>query len=361
MSTDTTTTTIDSERAAAFSERLLQAVDAASLVIQCSIGDQLGLFDALSQHPWTTSVKLAESMGLQERYVREWLAALTVAGVVNRDRASDTYHLPAEHASSLTHASGSSNLARLCRYIPMLAEPELRVVEAFKNGGGVPYSAFTRFHDVMAEDSAAINDASLLDAVVPILPGQPDGLAAGIDVADFGCGSGHAINLLGRAYPRSRFVGYDFSDEAIRRARAEAGDWGLNNVRFEVQDVAAIDLTDAFDLITAFDTIHDQAQPAEVLAAIARALRPEGAFLMVDSKGHSNVSDNLELPLATFLYTCSVMHCMAVSLELDGVGLGTVWGQETALRMLGDAGFADVQIRELATNLASDYFVCTLS
>ena len=360
MTTQTQQRPMDEQRAAAFADRMVGAVDAASLVLQCSIGDQLGMFDVMAELGEATSEEIARAAGMQERYVREWLAALTVAGVVELDASARTYRLPPEHAAALTRAAGPGNLARLCRYIPMLAEAEHLVVEAFRAGGGVPYSAFTRFHEVMAEDSAAVNDASLLDTILPLIPGQPERLTAGIDVADFGCGSGHAINLMARAFPASRFVGYDFSPEAIARARAEAATWNLSNLRFELQDVAALDRADAFDLITAFDTIHDQAQPAQVLAAIARALRPDGAFLMVDVTGSSDVADNVDLPLATLLYTCSLLHCMPVSLELGGVGLGTMWGRQTALRMLGEAGFADVEVREIETDPQNAYYVCTL-
>ncbi|RFU19109.1 class I SAM-dependent methyltransferase [Geodermatophilus marinus] len=351
---------MDERRAAAFADRMVGAVDAASLVLQCSIGDQLGLFDVMAGLDGATSEQIAQAAGVRERYVREWLAALTVAGVVEHDATARTYRLPPEHAASLTRAAGPDDLARLCQCIPMLAEAEQLVVQAFRSGGGVPYTAFSRFHAVMAEDSAAVNDASLVGTILPLVPGCPDRLTAGIEVADFGCGSGHAVNLMARAFPASRFVGYDFSPEAIGRARAEAAAWGLPNARFELQDVAVLDRVDAFDLITAFDTVHDQAQPGQVLATIARALRPDGVFLMVDVTGSSEVADNVGMPLATFLYTCSLLHCMPVSLGLDGVGLGTMWGRQTALRMLGEAGFADVEVREIETDPQNAYYVCTL-
>jgi len=119
---------------------------------------------------------------------------------------------------------------------------------------------------------------------------------AGIDVADLGCGSGYALNVLGRAFPSSRFRGYDLSEEATAAARAHPADWGLDNVTFEVRDITDLDLTDAFDLITTFDAIHDQADPARVLRAIANALRPEGVHLCVDIAASSHLEDNVEHP-----------------------------------------------------------------
>ena len=210
---------------------------------------------------------------------------------------------------------------------------------------------------MMAEDSAAMVDATLLDRTVPLVDGLDARLRAGVDVADIGCGSGHAINVLARAYPASRFTGFDFSEEAIAAGRAEAEARGLTNATFELCDVAMLDRPDAFDVITAFDTIHDQAHPARVLAAIARALRPGGSLLMVDIRAASAVEDNLDLPWATFLYTVSTMHCMTVSLGLDGDGLGTVWGEQVATRMLREAGFTDVAIHTVEGDAFNNYYV----
>jgi SAM-dependent methyltransferase len=243
------------------------------------------------------------------------------------------------------------------RFLPMLAEVEQGIVRCFREGGGLSYADYPRFHAVMAEDSAAMVDATLLDRTVPLVDGLDARLRAGVEVADIGCGSGHAINVLARAYPASRFTGFDFSEEAIAAGRTEAEAWGLTNATFELCDVAMLDRPDAFDVITAFDTIHDQAHPARVLATIARALRPSGTFLMVDIRAASAVEDNLHLPWATFLYTVSTMHCMTVSLGLDGDGLGTVWGEQVATRMLHEAGFTDVAIHTVEGDTFNNYYV----
>jgi SAM-dependent methyltransferase len=247
------------------------------------------------------------------------------------------------------------------RFLPLMAEVEQGIVRCFREGGGLSYADYPRFHAVMGEDSAAVVDATLLDRTVPLVEGLDARLHAGIDVADIGCGGGHAINVLAREYPASRFTGFDFSEEAIATGRAEAKTWGLTNATFELCDVATLDRPDAFDVITAFDTIHDQAHPARVLAVISRALRPGGTFLMVDIRAASAVEDNLDLPWATFLYTVSTMHCMTVSLGLDGDGLGTVWGEQVATRMLHDAGFTDVAIHTVDGDPVNSYYVASTS
>jgi SAM-dependent methyltransferase len=180
-------------------------------------------------------------------------------------------------------------------------------------------------------------------------------------VLDVGCGSGHALNLMARAFPDSRFSGYDFSSEGIQAARAEADAWGLGNTRFVVQDAAGIDERDAYDLITSFDAIHDQAQPRTVLRGIARALRRDGHYLMVEPGASSRLEENLEHPLGPFFYAISTMHCMTVSLALDGEGLGTVWGQQKARELLTEAGFADPEIHSVEGDVINHYFVARLA
>ena len=190
----------------------------------------------------------------------------------------------------------------------------------------MPYSEFPEFQGLMAEDSAMVFDATLLDVVLPLVPGLPDRLRAGIDVADVGCGCGHAINLMAAAYPASRFVGIDFSTEGIATATAEAAARGLTNTSFEERDAATLDGPPAFDLVTTFDAIHDQADPARVLRGIHDMLRPGGTYLCVDIRASSDLADNVDHPLGPFLYTVSCMHCMTVSLAQDGAGLGAVVG-----------------------------------
>jgi ubiquinone/menaquinone biosynthesis C-methylase UbiE len=213
----------------------------------------------------------------------------------------------------------------------------------------------------MAEQSGEVFDAALVNTVLPLVDGLPDRLRAGADVADIGCGSGHAINVMASAFPASRFTGIDFSDEGLATGRAEASRLGLKNATFIARDVAAHDTSDAFDVVTAFDAIHDQAQPTRVLENIYRALRPGGVLLMVDIKASSNVEDNRGAPLATYKYTVSTMHCMSVSLGLDGAGLGTVWGRQLAESMLADAGFGDVTVSEIETDPFNYYYVARKS
>ena len=182
-------------------------------------------------------------------------------------------------------------------------------------------------------------------------------LKAGIEVADIGCGSGHAVNLMAKAFPKSRITGYDFSKEGIAAGKAEAKKWKLSNVRFVVQDASKLAERSRFDFITTFDAVHDQARPKTVLKAIARALKPDGVYLMVDIAASSNVHENLDHPLGSTLYTVSCMHCMTVSLALKGEGLGAMWGKQKALEYLAEAGFSNVVIKEVPGDIFNYYYI----
>ena len=340
-----------------FARRMLRTMNEAALALMVSVGHRTGLFDVMAEMPPATSAEIAARAALDERYVREWLAVMTTGAIVDHDGATGSFSLPADHAAWLTRAAGPNNLATGMQYIGLLAVVEDQIVDCFRHGGGVPYSAFPRFHGVMAEDSGAGYDASLIDVTLPLVPGLVDRLRQGIDVADVGCGSGHAANLMAEAFPRSRFTGFDFSDAAIAAARAEADRKDLANVRFEKRDAAHLGEIAQFDFITTFDSVHDQARPDLMLAGISQALRPDGVYLCVDTSASSKLAENMHHPLGTFLYTVSCMHCMTVSLADGGMGLGAMWGEQTARKMLSEAGFGSIEAKHVDGDIVNAYIV----
>lgn len=352
-------TTRDHTKAESFANHMLDILNHGALALMTSIGHRTGLLDAMAELPPSTSEQIARASGLQERYVREWLGAMVTGRIVEYDPVAHTYYLPPEHAASLTRAATPNNMAMFMQYIPLLGAVEDGIVECFRHGGGVPYAAFPRFQHVMAEESSQTVAAALVDAILPVVPGLLEALGTGIEVLDVGCGRGHALNLMAKAFPRSRFTGYDFSKEGVAAGKAEAQTLGLSNVRFAVKDVATIDEVGRYGLITAFDAIHDQAKPRAVLEGVATALRTDGVFLMQDIGASSHVHKNLDHPMGPILYTISCMHCMTVSLALNGEGLGAMWGEEQAYQLLTEAGFTHVEVKRLPHDIQNSYFVAT--
>jgi SAM-dependent methyltransferase len=334
---------LDIEQAQAFARQVFGLYTGGILSLMIHMGYKSGLFDAMAKGPGTAE-DIAARAGLNERYVREWLGAMTTGRVVLFDPRVGTYSLPPEHAVCLTGES-RLNIAPVSTLIPHLGNHVPRIIEAFRHGGGVPYEDYRpEFTELMDDLWRRIYDESLISGFLPAVPDLPERLRAGARVADVGCGTGHAINLMARAFPGSTFIGYDLGKDAIDAARAEAKALGLSNARFEVLDVTRLPSEPKFDVIFAFDSIHDQVDPATVLSRVNEALAADGVFAMIDFKGTSDVHEDMNNPFAPFYYGVSTMHCMTVSLAHGGAGLGTMWGEKVARRMLAEAGFASVDV-----------------
>lgn len=360
MSTKDAQSQLDHARAEAFAGRLLTALNHGALCLMVSVGHRTGLFDVMSTLSPATSDEIATQAALNERYVREWLGAMTTAGVVQVDPTTLRFSLPPEHAGCLTRAAAADNVAVFAQYIAVMGNVEDDIVECFRAGGGVPYSRFSRFHEVMAEDSGQSVLSSLETHILSLAPRLTDRFSKGIRMLDVGCGRGRILNRLAALYPRSRFVGMDLSQDVIADARADASRGGCENVEFVALDLSDFDQTaepESFDFITTFDAIHDQAKPLNVLEGICRALKSDGVYLMQDISGSSHVHKDIEHPIGTFLYTLSCMHCMIVSLAQGGEGLSAMWGEEKTREYLQRAGFQSITTHRLAHDIQNNWYV----
>ena len=343
-----------------FADQLLDMLNQGALSLMVSIGHRTGLFDSLAELASPDCEQLAAHAGLEPRYVREWLGAMVTGGIVMYHPDTGSYVLPKSHASLLTRSASPDNIAVFAQYIGILGQVEDRVVDCFRQGGGVGYEHYPRFHEVMAEDSGqtvlAGLDAHILPLISPVIPQ----LETGIRVLDIGCGKARVLLQLAACYPNSKFTGYDLSVDALGEARREAEKAGLTNIKFEARDLSDFEHTadsERFDLVTAFDAIHDQAMPQGVLNGIYRTLKSGGTFLMQDIRASTHLENNLKHPIAPLLYTLSTMHCMTVSLAQGGAGLGTMWGEELALQMLAEAGFETVDVQQLEHDFQNNFYV----
>jgi 2-polyprenyl-3-methyl-5-hydroxy-6-metoxy-1,4-benzoquinol methylase len=332
----------------------------AALSLMISIGHRAGLFDFMTEQAPCTSEELAHRSGCNERYIREWLGAMVTGRVVDYDAETRKYSLPQEHAVFLARKFSPNNVALFAQYIPLLGSVEDDILHCFRNGGGVPYERYPRFHDVMAEDSGQSVLSSLFSHILPLVPGLTDRMERGIRTLDVGCGRGRALLLMAERFPQSEFHGVDLSEQAIAHGAAEASRLGLSNIKFTASDLSRFDHEahpEAYDFVTTFDAVHDQAKPRAVLKGIHRTLKPEGVYLMQDINASSEVHQNMDHPIGTLLYTVSCLHCMTVSLAQDGEGLGAMWGREKAHELLREAGFSEVQVHRLAHDIQNEYYV----
>jgi 2-polyprenyl-3-methyl-5-hydroxy-6-metoxy-1,4-benzoquinol methylase len=347
----------DNSKAEEFASKMFQFLNSGMLSLMISIGYKTGLFDIIAQLKPSTSQEISQATKLNERYIREWLGAMVTGNIIEYDSLTEKYFLPKEHSAFLTRKSGIDNLAVLAQYVSLMGNVEDKIVECFRNGGGLPYSEYPKFQELQAEETARIFDSKLTNQILLLIPEINNRLNDGIKVLDIGCGRGRAINLMGKAFSRSEFTGCDISHEGISSAKEEAKNMGLTNVQFEIKDALLVEELGKFDLITAFDTIHDQVQPTKVLKAIHASLNNDGFFLMQDIAASSKVEKNIDSLLAPTLYTISTMHCMSVSLAFDGEGLGTMWGKELAVNKLTEAGFKDIKVKNIEGDIMNYYYM----
>jgi 2-polyprenyl-3-methyl-5-hydroxy-6-metoxy-1,4-benzoquinol methylase len=248
-------------------------------------------------------------------------------------------------------------MAVFTQHVALLGQMQDKALTLFETGEGTRYGDYPCFHQIMAEDSEMSVVAALTDHILPLVPSLVDRLHAGIDVLDAGCGRGLALIELARTFPQSRFVGMDLCEDAIEYARLAARNAGLSNVTFEARDLTGYREPGRFDLITSFDAVHDQKDPAALVRGLKGSLKHGGAYLMQDIGGSARLENNLDFPMAALLYAVSCLHCTPVSLGQGGLGLGTMWGWETAEGTLRNAGFTTVERHVLPHDPMNVWFV----
>lgn len=352
-----------------FAEKMAAILNYGALNLAMSIGYRTGLFDVMDEvHAPESASAIAARADLDDRYVTEWLGVMVCGGIVELSQGpqgEDLFELPREHGDLLARRAGHNNLGVYTQEIPLLTQCALEgVVDGFKQGQGIPYAAYPQFQQFMSQLADAKQRRVLVDV---FLPSVDDGrlvaaLQAGLKVCDVGCGEGLAVLLMAEAFPKSEFIGVDLSEEVIQTATQRAQTQGITNAAFICADAARLsqkpNFREAFDYVTAFDAIHDQTRPKEALDEIYAILKPGGIFSMIDIAADSRLKANRRHPMAAFLYTVSLMHCMPVGLADGGMGLGMMWGRQKAEAMLKDCGFYQVEINPIPEDAFNLHFLC---
>ena len=332
---------VDRDRLEAFHKLIGDQVAAGFNCSLSSLGDRLGLYRAVSETGPTTSEELAAHTGLHERWLREWLRHQACVGQL--EYADGRFSLSPEGAVVLAQEGHPFFFASAFGAVTATYPAIPKLPEAFRTGLGLAYDEHGPACACGIERmSAWMQRKELVPKLLPDLPDVVDKLERGAAVADVGCGSGTALLAMAEAFPASTFVGYDTSKHALAQASRNCAASGAQNAR--VADPSAEPMPDAptFDLVTTFDVVHDTTHPADLLRAIRRALKEDGAWLCSDIRSFPTFEQNLaEHPLASLLYGFSVTVCMSASLSTpDGAGLGTLgFNEEVARSMAAEAGF----------------------
>lgn len=347
MTTSTTTQTAPAADAAAdaameFAFQLVGDLGAAFSIAHVYIGDKLGLFKTLAVAP-VTIPELAARTGLQERYLREWISAMTASGYVDYDPASERFSLPPHKAAVLAVDDSPLFIVGGAQMMPDHYAVIPRVIDAFRQGGGVPYSEYSE--DVIKGTERFFRPGYVNFLVQEWIPatGFEQRLKDGAKYADVGCGRGIAIATLAAAYPRSRFIGYDNHAGAIEGARENAQAAGVTaNASFDVVASTEIPATGDFDLISTLDSLHDMVDPEGAAKAIHAALKPDSAWFIVEPNVNARLEDNIN-PVGRVFYGVSVLQCMTASLAHGGAGYGACMGPDNIRKVAAGAGFTSIE------------------
>lgn len=337
------TPSLDWDKVKAFAGLMTNDLGAALQGALSYIGDRLGIFQALAKASPVSSADLAANTGLNERYLREWLGAMTAAKYLEYDAGTGCYSMPREHAMVLADESSPFYMGGFMQMIVPEVAMAPKLMQSFRTGRGVPQSEYpAEVFEAIERSSAPMYRHSLLRKWIPAMPQVIDCLNNGGEALDVGCGSGRAVITIASAFPNARVHGYDAHPGSIERARANAAAAGVGErVNFEVVDCTRLP-AERFDFISVFDVVHDSVDPAGLLKSICLALKPNGTCLMVEVNASNRVEDNIN-PMGRMMYAASTLYCMTVSLAHNGAGLGALMGENKARELARDAGFTRFQ------------------
>jgi SAM-dependent methyltransferase len=336
-----------------FLERLLRSARGTFETFTVYMGHRLGYYATLAGNEWTTIAELSEKTGTHRRYVKEWLEQQTSVGILevedtHADEASRRFRLPAAHAEVLAEPESLNYLAPLSQIVVGAVRPVPQVLEAYRNGGGVPFGDYGAD---LREGQAAMNRAMFLKLMgsewLPSIPDLHARLRADppARVADIGCGLGWSSIGIARAYPKVNVDGYDLDHPSVETARHNAKDGGVaDRVRFHVRDASDPALKGRYDLVTAFECVHDLADPVGALRTMLNLAGESGSVLVMDERV-ADVFAPHGSEVEQLLYGFSVLHCLPAGMaDQPSAGTGTIMRADTLKRYAADAGFCDVEI-----------------
>ena len=339
--------TVDPDKLKLYSFQLFTKLDGAVTSGMVHLGDQLGLYEAMKSAgtPLSTAA-LAEHVGLDERWVREWAYNQAAAKLIEVDE-EERFSLSEEAQAVLATPDHPAFGMGMFHRLPELMQSLERVRESFVSGLGHDYDSHGSEGAVGIDRSfEPWSNSFLLPTVLPALEGVVERLTSGARVTDIGCGAGSAVLLMAAAFPKSTFVGYDISRFALDRAIEKQATAGVTNATFCDPRDSPLPVDHSVDVVTTFDCLHDMTHPQQMMESIRSAIADDGTWLLVDIKALDTFQENVRKnPMAALMYGISVLSCMSSALsERDGAGLGTLGlSANKAKAMAEQAGFTRFQ------------------
>ncbi|MGI8722483.1 MAG: class I SAM-dependent methyltransferase [Geodermatophilaceae bacterium] len=340
------------------SQRLFEAALGAIDMWSVYVGEKLGLYAALAQRETLTGAELAAAAQIDPRYATEWLEQQAVTGLLEVDDSDlpgvqRRYELPPSHAEVLTDPDSLNYLAPFMRLMTAAGMQLPTLLEAYRTGGGV---GWRQYGPDMRTGQADMNRPWFLGALgtdwFPAVPDLDERLRAGARVADIGCGEGWSSIAMALAYPDAVVDGYDLDEPSVQAARAHADEAGVSGrVRYFAGDAAAADRDGDYDVVTAFECIHDLARPVDVLATMRRLAKPDGQVIVMDERVAERFpgrGDDIE----RLMYGFSLFVCLPDGLSHSpSAGTGTVMRPDTLRRYAAEAGFAGLEVLPIENDL----------
>ena len=328
-------------------ERLFGATLGAMDVVSVYIGVRLGLYRALADRGASSSEELAETTGLNERYVREWLEQQATTGVLEVDEQR-RYTLPAGHDEALLDETSLNYIAPVGKFLVACVRPIDAVLAAYRSGDGVAYADYgADLHEGQAEFTRPMFENLLGSEWLPAIPEVHARLQADppARVADVACGQGFSTMAIARAYPNALVDGIDLDEASIEAAKNHLAESGLEDrVSFQCRDAADPGLKGRYDLVYMHESLHDMSYPVDVLRA-CRGLLAEGGSVVV---GDERVGDSFPArgdDIERLYYGFSILHCLPVGMVGEGAaGTGTVMRAGTVERYADEAGFEGFEV-----------------
>ena len=304
------------------------------------VGDRLGLYKALAKLGRANAAGLAKATGTAERYVREWLSAQAAHGYITYDKATQTFSLSPEQAMVFANEESPVFLAGFFDVAASAYRDEPKITDAFKSGRGVGWHEHHRclFCGTERFFRPGYNH-NLIGSWLPALDGVVAKLERGAVVADVGCGHGASTILMAKAYPKSKFYGFDYHAPSIEAAHDAAAAAGVaDRISFEI--AAAKDFpAHGYDLVCFFDCLHDMGDPAGAAAHVRKTLARDGTWMIVEPFAHDALADNLN-PVGRLFYSASTFICTPASLSQEvGLALGAQAGEARLRQVVESGGF----------------------